>query len=108
LCEECDYTPHSRSPKVPIRNVHIINGGQTTHSLIEASIKSPEKIENIELLVRLCIAKLENPISERISETTNSQIPVGTRDLHSNDSIQINFRKSSRFWVIIMNERRSV
>ena len=93
LCEECDYTPHSRSPNVPLRNVQIINGGQTTHSLFEASLKDPEKTENIELLVRLCIAKPENPISERISETTNSQIPVGTRDLHSNDSIQIKLQE---------------
>lgn len=93
LCEECDYTPHARSPKVLLRNVQIINGGQTTHSLFEAYLKDPDKIENIELLVRLCIAKPDNPISEKISETTNSQIPVGTRDLHSNDSIQIKLQE---------------
>ena len=93
LCEECDYTPHTRSPNVPIKNVQIINGGQTTHSLFEAHLKDPDKIENIELLVRVCIAKPENPISEKIRETTNSQIPVGTRDLHSNDSIQIKLQE---------------
>jgi hypothetical protein len=73
--------------------VQIINGGQTTHSLFEASLKEPDKIENIELLVRLCVAKPDNPISERISETTNSQIPVGTRDLHSNDLVQIKLQE---------------
>ncbi|MBK9247838.1 MAG: AIPR family protein [Ignavibacteria bacterium] len=30
----------------------------------------------------------DNPISGKISETTNSQIPVATRDLRSNDYIQ--------------------
>ena len=30
----------------------------------------------------------ENPIADKISETTNSQTPVTTRDLHANDRIQ--------------------
>lgn len=93
LCEECDHTPHTRSPNVPLRNVQIINGGQTTHSLFEAYLRDADKTDNIELLVRLCVAKPDNPISEKISETTNSQIPVGTRDLHSNDSIQVKLQE---------------
>jgi hypothetical protein len=93
LCEECDYMPHTRSPNVPLRNVQIINGGQTTHSLFQAYLKDPDKIDNIELLVRLCVAKPDNPISDRISETSNSQIPVGTRDLHANDSVQIKLQE---------------
>jgi hypothetical protein len=93
LCDECDYTPHTRSPNVPLRNVQIINGGQTTHSIFEASLREPDKIDNVELLVRICVAKPDNPISERISETTNSQIPVGTRDLHSNDLVQIKLQE---------------
>ena len=88
LCDDCDYTPNTRSPIVPLYNLQIINGGQTSHSLFEAFKQNKEKIENIELLARICIAKRDNPISEMISETTNSQIPVGTRDLHSNDLIQ--------------------
>lgn len=88
LCDECEYTPNTRSPIVPIYNFQIINGGQTSHSLFEAFKQNREKIENIELLARICIAKRDHPISEMISETTNSQIPVGTRDLHSNDLIQ--------------------
>jgi hypothetical protein len=93
LCEECGYTPHTRTPSVPLKNVQIINGGQTTHSLFEAAQKDPDKLENVELLVRICIAKTDDPISDHISETSNSQIPVGTRDLHSNDPIQIKLQE---------------
>lgn len=88
LCEECDYTPHQRAPKLHLKNLQIINGGQTSHSLFEVYKKSPDKLNNIELLIRICVTKKENPISELISETTNSQIPVVSRDLRSNDLIQ--------------------
>jgi hypothetical protein len=88
LCEECDYTPSVRSPVVPLRNMQIINGCQTSNSLFKAYLKDPKKVDRIELMIRICVAKKENPISDMISESTNSQIPVGNRDLHSNDLIQ--------------------
>lgn len=88
LCEKADYIPKSRSPAVNLNNLQIINGGQTSHSLFEVYKNSPEKLETIELLVRVCVADNNDPISQLISETSNNQIPVGSRDLHSNDLIQ--------------------
>lgn len=88
FCEEVDYKPNTKAPFVPIKNLQIINGGQTSHSLFEVYKKNPDKINTIELLVRIFIAKKDDPISEKISETSNNQIPVGSRDLHSNDLIQ--------------------
>lgn len=88
LCEECNYIPNSRSPQVDLKNFQIVNGGQTTHALFEAFIRDPEKIKDVLVLVRICETKKENKIGERISETTNSQTPIRTRDLHSNDRIQ--------------------
>lgn len=88
LCEECDYMPGIRSPKAKLKNLQIINGGQTSHSLFEAFKRNKEKISNVVVLVRICIAKKDNPITDKISESTNSQIPVQSRDLHSNDYIQ--------------------
>jgi len=87
VCEECTYTPNSRSPLVNLKNLQIVNGGQTTHALFEAYLKNPEKIDNILVIVRICETK-NYRISEKISETTNSQTPIKTRDLHSNDKIQ--------------------
>ena len=88
LCEECIYTPNSRSPNVELKNFQIVNGGQTTHALFEAYLEDKEKVQNVLVLVRICETKKEYKIGERISETTNSQTPIRTRDLHSNDRIQ--------------------
>ena len=88
LCENVDYAPNTRSPHVGLTSFQIINGGQTSHSLFEVYKKSPDMLLTIELLVRICEAKKDSPLSEKISETSNNQIPVGNRDLHSNDIIQ--------------------
>jgi hypothetical protein len=88
LCQEADYRPNTPSPLVRLNNLQVINGGQTSHSLFEVYKTDKDKLDTVELLVRICIAKKNDPISDIISETSNSQIPVGNRDLHSNDLIQ--------------------
>lgn len=88
LCEEIDYSPFTSSPVVPIKNFQIINGGQTSHSIFKVFQSDPEKLNTIELLVRVCETKKDDPVTEKISETSNNQIPIGNRDLHSNDNIQ--------------------
>lgn len=88
VCEECFYAPNTRSPRVTLTDFQIVNGGQTTHALFDAYQRDPERVGNVLLLVRICQTKRENPIADKISETTNSQTPVTTRDLHANDRIQ--------------------
>lgn len=88
LCDECNYTPNTRSPIVELKNLQIVNGGQTTHALFDAYIKDSDKVKDVLVLVRICETKKDYKIGERISETTNSQTPIRTRDLHSNDRIQ--------------------
>lgn len=88
LCDECNYNPNTRSPLAQLKNLQIVNGGQTTHAIFEAFLKDPEKMRNVLVLVRICETKKDYRIGERISETTNSQTPIRTRDLHSNDRIQ--------------------
>ena len=87
ICEECSFIPSSRSPVATLKNLQIVNGGQTTHALFEAYLKDPEKIDNVLLIVRICQTK-DFRIAEKISETTNKQTPVVSRDLHANDRIQ--------------------
>lgn len=87
VCDECIYQP-TRSPKAKLLNFQIVNGGQTSHSLFEAYLMDPTKVDTIDLLVRICEIRTNQTISSKIGETTNSQIPVKSRDLHSNDSIQ--------------------
>lgn len=88
VCEECKYIPNTRSPRVTLTDFQIVNGGQTTHALFEAYQQNKEKIDDVLIIVRICETKRDNPIAEKISETTNSQTPVTTRDLHANDRIQ--------------------
>lgn len=88
VCEECKYIPNTRSPRVTLTDFQVVNGGQTTHALFEAYQQNKDKIDDVLLLVRICETKRDNPIAEKISETTNSQTPVTTRDLHANDRIQ--------------------
>ncbi len=38
--------------------------------------------------MRVCEVDSEDPISQKISKTSNNQIPIGSRDLHSNDLVQ--------------------
>ena len=87
LCEECDYIPNTRSPAVTLKNLQIVNGGQTTHALFEAYHKDSEKVDDVLVIVRIC-QTTKSYMSEKISETTNSQTPVRTRDLRANDRIQ--------------------
>ncbi len=87
VCEECEYIPNSRSPRVTLKNVQIVNGGQTTRTLFQAHGKDPEKLDNVEVLLRI-IETRDRTISEKISESANRQTPVTTRDLRANDWIQ--------------------
>jgi hypothetical protein len=87
ICEECSYIPNSRSPVATLKNLQIVNGGQTTHALFEAYLKDSERLDNVLLIVRICQTR-DYRISEKISETTNRQTPVVSRDLHANDRIQ--------------------
>ena len=86
ICEECSYNPSYRGPTVSLTNLQVVNGGQTTHALFEAYLTDPDKIRDVLLIVRICQTK-DYRISEKISETTNRQTPVVTRDLHANDRI---------------------
>lgn len=88
FCENFDYMPGQRTPRVEMKNFQIINGGQTSHSIFEAYKINSEIVKNIIILVRICEAKKGSPIADKIRETTNSQIPVQTRDLRANDYIQ--------------------
>ena len=87
VCDECLYTPNSDAPTATLRNVQIVNGGQTTRTLFHSYQSNAKKMEQVDVLVRI-IETGEKSISERVSEAANRQTPVRTRDLHANDWIQ--------------------
>ncbi len=88
ICEDCTYVPHVRNQNITLKNIQVINGGQTTHSLFEAYKKDKEKVSKVDILIRICVTKKDSQLAEQISESSNNQIPIGSRDLKANDLIQ--------------------
>jgi hypothetical protein len=67
--------------------VQIVNGGQTSNALFEAFLKDQDKLEDVLILARIYETKYRE-ISQKIAESTNSQTPIRSRDLRSNDEVQ--------------------
>ena len=86
VCDDMNYTPVSDNPLVHVKNMQIVNGGQTTNTLYEA-YKADELRGNVSVLVKI-IKAYDAELLGRITESTNSQSTVTSRDLHSNDRIQ--------------------
>lgn len=88
VCDRMDYQPRSANPKVRMINPQIVNGGQTSHALFEAARFDPTRIYDVKLLLRV-IETGDRAFTNSVAEATNSQTPIRSRDIRSNDSIQI-------------------
>ncbi len=80
------------SQNIELKNVQIVNGGQTSNSLFKAAKTNPEKIEKVSLLVRI-IETDDEDIKFSIAKSTNSQTPIISRDLKANDPQQKDIQK---------------
>ena len=72
--------------------MQVVNGSQTIHALFEAFKDDSTKFESIDLLCRIYETRNED-LSTNIAEYTNSQNPVKSRDIRSNDYIQKKLEK---------------
>lgn len=88
VCDKMDYQPRAASPKLRIVNPQIVNGGQTSHALFEAARGDVNRISDVKLLIRV-IETGDRNFTNSVAEATNSQTPIRSRDIRSNDSIQI-------------------
>jgi hypothetical protein len=86
-CDSFSYSKPQRAPTIDLTNVQIVNGGQTTHALFEASLEQPDGLSDVLVLVRIIETRSES-LSRAIAESTNSQTPINGRDLRSNDELQ--------------------
>ena len=86
-CDSFSYPKGKRAPIVELKNIQIVNGGQTSNALFEASKIDSGKLDDVLILVRIIETKSQ-PVSLAIAESTNSQTPIKSRDLRSNDDIQ--------------------
>ncbi len=92
-CDSFSYQPGARAPVVSLDNVQIVNGGQTSNALFEAYLEQPDKLQNVLVLARIYETKARD-ITADIAEATNSQTPINTRDLRSNDDVQKKLEES--------------
>lgn len=88
VCDKMDYQPRAASPKVRMLNPQIVNGGQTSHALFEAARSDINRIYDVKLLIRV-IETGDRHFTNSVAEATNSQTPIRSRDIRSNDSIQL-------------------
>jgi hypothetical protein len=92
-CDSFSYQPAQRSPVIDLTNVQIVNGGQTSNALFEANRRDPERLHDVLVLGRIYETRTRD-ITSDIAEATNSQTPINTRDLRSNDDIQKKLEES--------------
>ncbi len=94
-CDSFSYQPGIRAPIVSLENVQIVNGGQTSNALFEAYAEQPGKVADVLILARIYETRARD-ITGDIAEATNSQTPINTRDIHSNDDVQEKLGESFR------------
>ncbi len=93
VCDSYRYQPSSHSPLVEISNPQIVNGGQTSYALFEAARTDSRRVGETRVLLRIIETK-DRALMNRIAEATNSQTPIRSRDLRSNDQIQQKFEST--------------
>jgi hypothetical protein len=82
-----------------IKDLQIVNGGQTTASLYYSWRKKPDSIRDVYVQMKLSIIPENENFSEivsRISEYANTQNKVSASDLSSNKPFHIRLEKISR------------
>ena len=88
VCDSYKYLTGQHNAPVAIKNPQIVNGGQTSFSLFEAYSRDFKKLEKVKVLVKI-IETDDSQFRGRIAEATNSQTMIRSRDLRSNDNVQI-------------------
>jgi hypothetical protein len=91
-CLHFNYPKKVRAPIIEIEHLQIVNGGQTIHALFDAFKEDPSQFEDIDILCRIYETRNEE-LSSDIAECTNSQNPVKSRDIRSNDYTQKKLEK---------------
>lgn len=87
VCTRYEYVPGRTNPKISLIDPQIVNGCQTSNVLFEVSKEHPQKLSQIEVLVRI-YATVDEVIGRQIALATNTQSRIVSRDLKANDPIQ--------------------
>ena len=82
-CKSFSYNKGHNNPKLVFKDFQIVNGAQTSHSLVEAARTNPDALSDVVVMVRM-YATDRADIAERVAVATNSQARIQSRDLMSN------------------------
>jgi len=85
-CRNFAYNKGHMNPVIALEDFQIVNGAQTSHSLVEASNRNNGSLENIVLMVRV-YATQRTDVAERVAVATNSQARIQGRDLRANNAV---------------------
>lgn len=93
VCERFSYQPGFKNAPLRLLNPQVVNGGQTSHALFQASRTSFASVQRVRLLVRI-IETQDKSLYAKVAEATNSQTPIRSRDLRSNDPVLVRLEAS--------------
>jgi hypothetical protein len=85
-CKSFSYNKGHTNPKLVFKDFQIVNGAQTSHSLVEAARDNPDALADVVVMVRM-YATDRSDIAERVAVATNSQARIQSRDLMSNHEV---------------------
>jgi len=85
-CRDYSYNKGHVSPVIRMDDLQIVNGAQTSHSLIVAARRARDSLEDVVLTVRV-YATGRTDIAERVAVATNSQARIQSRDLRANHPV---------------------
>lgn len=94
-----------------IKNLQIVNGGQTTASIFHTSKKDKADISNIYVQIKFSVIKREEEFSEivsRISRYANTQNKVNDADFTANNPNLVAFEKLSRYIMTPINNKNNL
>lgn len=85
-CRNYSFNRSHVNPQLMLQDFQVVNGAQTSHSLIEAHRLAPDALDDVVLMVRI-YATDRDDIAERVAVATNSQARIQDRDLRANHPI---------------------
>lgn len=95
---EAVETNHDESRILKISNLQIVNGGQTTASILAAYKKDKASLDKIYVQIKLSVInpELVEKVVPRISEFSNTQNKVNAADFFSNHPFHLRIEELSR------------
>lgn len=94
-----------------IKNLQIVNGGQTTASIFHTAKKDKADISNIYVQIKFSIIKREEEFGDivaRISRYANTQNKVNDADFTANNPNLVAFEKLSRYIMTPINSKNNL